>query len=156
MAQRRPLNLEMIQKINASWKIWADLLWAPFRVAARQLERVHEVHIIESATESDGLGALGSAVAPQSPGSQALLLLQARECRTPLRYSTFAAKQKDRPRRPACRWTLAINPTEQIKTGQYRGYLNDSETYEKPCSPEKPICRGYAARFRAPPASPSR
>ena len=34
LARRRPLTLEMIQKINASWKIPADLLVQPYRVAA--------------------------------------------------------------------------------------------------------------------------
>ena len=34
LARRRPLTLEMIQKINASWKIPADLLVKPYRVAA--------------------------------------------------------------------------------------------------------------------------
>ena len=34
LARRRPLTLEMIQKINASWKIPADLLVRPYRVAA--------------------------------------------------------------------------------------------------------------------------
>jgi HTH-type transcriptional regulator/antitoxin HigA len=35
LARRRPLTLEMIQKINASWKISADLLVQPYRVAAK-------------------------------------------------------------------------------------------------------------------------
>jgi HTH-type transcriptional regulator / antitoxin HigA len=35
LARRRPLTLEMIQKINASWKIPADLLVQPYRLAAR-------------------------------------------------------------------------------------------------------------------------
>ena len=35
LARRRPLSLEMIQKINAIWKIPADLLVQPYRVAAR-------------------------------------------------------------------------------------------------------------------------
>ncbi len=35
LARRRPLTLEMIQKINASWKIPADLLVQPYRVAAK-------------------------------------------------------------------------------------------------------------------------
>ena len=35
LTRRRPLSLEMIQKINASWKIPADLLVQPYRVAAR-------------------------------------------------------------------------------------------------------------------------
>src|SRR5436190_23768565 len=34
LARRRPLTLEMIQKINARWKIPADLLVQPYRVAA--------------------------------------------------------------------------------------------------------------------------
>jgi HTH-type transcriptional regulator/antitoxin HigA len=34
LARRRPLTLEMIQKINATWKIPADLLVRPYRVAA--------------------------------------------------------------------------------------------------------------------------
>jgi HTH-type transcriptional regulator / antitoxin HigA len=34
LARRRPLTLEMIQKINASWIIPADLLVQPYRVAA--------------------------------------------------------------------------------------------------------------------------
>jgi HTH-type transcriptional regulator/antitoxin HigA len=34
LARRRPLTLEMIQKISASWKIPADLLVRPYRVAA--------------------------------------------------------------------------------------------------------------------------
>ncbi len=34
LARRRPLTLEMIQKITASWKIPADLLVQPYRVAA--------------------------------------------------------------------------------------------------------------------------
>src|SRR5450755_4646923 len=34
LARRRPLTLEMIQKITASWKIPADLLVPPYRVAA--------------------------------------------------------------------------------------------------------------------------
>jgi HTH-type transcriptional regulator/antitoxin HigA len=34
LARRRPLTLEMIQKINASWKILADLLVQPYRIAA--------------------------------------------------------------------------------------------------------------------------
>ena len=34
LARRRPLILEMIQKITASWKIPADLLARPYRVAA--------------------------------------------------------------------------------------------------------------------------
>ena len=34
LARRRPLSLEMIQKINAIWKIPADLLVQPYRVAA--------------------------------------------------------------------------------------------------------------------------
>ena len=34
LARRRPLTLEMIQKINASWKIPADLLVQPYRLAA--------------------------------------------------------------------------------------------------------------------------
>src|SRR5258707_12831110 len=33
LARRRPLTLEMIEKINASWKIPADLLVQPHRVA---------------------------------------------------------------------------------------------------------------------------
>jgi antitoxin component HigA of HigAB toxin-antitoxin module len=33
LARRRPLTLEMIQKINASWKIPADLLVQPYRLA---------------------------------------------------------------------------------------------------------------------------
>src|SRR5260370_32597062 len=32
LARRRPLTLEMIQKINASWKTPADLLVQPYRV----------------------------------------------------------------------------------------------------------------------------
>jgi HTH-type transcriptional regulator/antitoxin HigA len=39
LARRRRLTLKMIQKINASWKIPADLLVQPYRIAARQLER---------------------------------------------------------------------------------------------------------------------
>jgi HTH-type transcriptional regulator/antitoxin HigA len=35
LARRRPLTLEMIQKINASWKIPADLLVQPYRLVAR-------------------------------------------------------------------------------------------------------------------------
>ncbi|QWG14942.1 transcriptional regulator [Bradyrhizobium sediminis] len=35
LARRRPLTLEMIQKINASWKIPADLLVQPYRVTAK-------------------------------------------------------------------------------------------------------------------------
>jgi HTH-type transcriptional regulator / antitoxin HigA len=35
LARRRPLILEMIQKINASWKIPADLLVQPYRTAAK-------------------------------------------------------------------------------------------------------------------------
>ena len=34
LARRRPLILEMIQKITASWKIPGDLLARPYRVAA--------------------------------------------------------------------------------------------------------------------------
>jgi HTH-type transcriptional regulator/antitoxin HigA len=34
LARRRPLTLEMIQKINASWKFPADLLVQPYRVPA--------------------------------------------------------------------------------------------------------------------------
>ena len=34
LSRRRPLTLEMIQKITASWKIPADLLVPPYRVAA--------------------------------------------------------------------------------------------------------------------------
>ena len=34
LARRRPLTLEMIQKINASWKIPADLLVQPYRISA--------------------------------------------------------------------------------------------------------------------------
>lgn len=34
LARRRPLTLEMIQKINASWKVPADLLVRPYRVTA--------------------------------------------------------------------------------------------------------------------------
>ena len=34
LARRRPLTLEMIQKVSASWKISADLLVRPYRVAA--------------------------------------------------------------------------------------------------------------------------
>jgi HTH-type transcriptional regulator / antitoxin HigA len=34
LAKRRPLTLEMIQKITASWKIPADLLVQPYRVTA--------------------------------------------------------------------------------------------------------------------------
>jgi HTH-type transcriptional regulator / antitoxin HigA len=33
LARRRPLTLHMIQKINATWKIPADLLVQPYRVA---------------------------------------------------------------------------------------------------------------------------
>src|SRR5580700_7649264 len=33
LARRRPLTLHMIQKINATWKIPADLLMQPYRVA---------------------------------------------------------------------------------------------------------------------------
>jgi HTH-type transcriptional regulator/antitoxin HigA len=32
LARHRPLTLEMIQKINASWKIPADLLVQPYRI----------------------------------------------------------------------------------------------------------------------------
>ena len=35
LARRRPLTLEMIQKINAKWKIPADLLVQPYRVTAK-------------------------------------------------------------------------------------------------------------------------
>ena len=35
LARRRPLTLEMIQKINAIWKIPADLLVQPYRVTAK-------------------------------------------------------------------------------------------------------------------------
>jgi HTH-type transcriptional regulator/antitoxin HigA len=35
LGRRRPLTLEMIQKISASWKISADLLVCPYRIAAR-------------------------------------------------------------------------------------------------------------------------
>jgi len=34
LARRRPLTLEMIQKITAGWKIPADLLVQPYRIAA--------------------------------------------------------------------------------------------------------------------------
>ena len=34
LARRHPLTLEMIQKINASWKIPADLLVQPYRIDA--------------------------------------------------------------------------------------------------------------------------
>jgi HTH-type transcriptional regulator/antitoxin HigA len=34
LARQRPLTLEMIQKITASWKIPADLLVRPYRIAA--------------------------------------------------------------------------------------------------------------------------
>lgn len=34
LSRRRPLTLEMIQKITASWKIPADLLVRPYRIAA--------------------------------------------------------------------------------------------------------------------------
>jgi len=34
LSRRRPLTLEMIQKITASWKIPADLLARPYRTAA--------------------------------------------------------------------------------------------------------------------------
>jgi HTH-type transcriptional regulator / antitoxin HigA len=34
LARRRPLTLEMIQKITANWKIPADLLVQPYRVAS--------------------------------------------------------------------------------------------------------------------------
>ena len=34
LARRRPLTLEMIQKISVSWKIPADLLVQPYRIAA--------------------------------------------------------------------------------------------------------------------------
>src|SRR5215468_9386715 len=34
LARRRPLTLEMIQKIHASWKIPADLLVQPYRIDA--------------------------------------------------------------------------------------------------------------------------
>ena len=34
LARRRPLTLEMIQKITARWKIPADLLVRPYRIAA--------------------------------------------------------------------------------------------------------------------------
>ena len=34
LARRRPLTLEMIQKINVSWKIPSDLLVQPYRVTA--------------------------------------------------------------------------------------------------------------------------
>jgi antitoxin component HigA of HigAB toxin-antitoxin module len=33
LARRRPLTLEMIQKITAGWKIPADLLVQPYRTA---------------------------------------------------------------------------------------------------------------------------
>ena len=32
LARRRPLTLEMIQKINATWKIPADLLVRPYKI----------------------------------------------------------------------------------------------------------------------------
>lgn len=35
LSRRRSLTLEMIQKISASWKIPADLLVQPYRVAAK-------------------------------------------------------------------------------------------------------------------------
>ena len=35
LARRRPLTLEMIQKISAGWKIPADLLVQPYRIAAK-------------------------------------------------------------------------------------------------------------------------
>ena len=35
LARRRPLTLEMIQKISARWKISADLLVQPYRVNAK-------------------------------------------------------------------------------------------------------------------------
>jgi transcriptional regulator with XRE-family HTH domain len=34
LSRRRPLTLDMIQKINARWKIPADLLVQPYRVSA--------------------------------------------------------------------------------------------------------------------------
>lgn len=34
LGRRRPLTLEMIQRINAAWKIPADLLVQPYRLAA--------------------------------------------------------------------------------------------------------------------------
>ncbi len=39
LARRRPLTLEMIQKINANWRIPADLLVQPYRVAATAASR---------------------------------------------------------------------------------------------------------------------
>ena len=39
LARRRPLTLEMIQKINASWKVPADLLVQPYRLAARHFPK---------------------------------------------------------------------------------------------------------------------
>jgi antitoxin component HigA of HigAB toxin-antitoxin module len=36
LARRRPLTLEMIQKINAGWNIPADLLVQPYRLAATE------------------------------------------------------------------------------------------------------------------------
>jgi antitoxin component HigA of HigAB toxin-antitoxin module len=35
LSRRRPLTLEMIQKINARWKIPADLLVQPYRLASK-------------------------------------------------------------------------------------------------------------------------
>ncbi len=35
LARRRPLTLQMIQKINAMWKIPADLLVQPYRITAK-------------------------------------------------------------------------------------------------------------------------
>ena len=35
LSRRRPLTLEMIQKISARWKISADLLVQPYRVGSR-------------------------------------------------------------------------------------------------------------------------
>lgn len=35
LARRRPLTLEMIQRISAAWRIPADLLVRPYRVAAK-------------------------------------------------------------------------------------------------------------------------
>jgi len=35
LARRRPLTLEMIQKINSRWKISADLLVQPYRLSSK-------------------------------------------------------------------------------------------------------------------------
>ena len=41
-ARRRPLTLHMIQKINATWKIPADLLVQPYPVAKLQLKKAFD------------------------------------------------------------------------------------------------------------------